>query len=140
MQVFLDFSHRAFASVIFRCSQKLKASHTRGSSERRRKQAWAPRREHPPQAGGSLLLQAGRGGCRAAWEEPALPAAGKGGAGSTQTVQCYLAELYPTCPDRFPVKNAQEAAPSCPHVTKQVKEVQVCRLPSLGISELLLIN
>lgn len=113
MQVFLDFSHTAFASVILRCSQKLRAIHTKAPSERRQRQAWALRSELPLQAGGSLPLQAGRGGCRAG-----LGGAGRWGAvrgkGSTLTVHGYLAEPYPTCPDRFPMKKCSRNHPKLP--------------------------
>lgn len=59
------------------------------------------------------------------WEEPALPAAGRRGrgrrgwrggqgAGSTLTVHIYLAEPYPTCPDRFPMKKCSRSQPKLP--------------------------
>lgn len=65
-----------------------------------------------PQAGGSLPLQAGREAAEQAWEEQAGGAVR--GRGSTLTVQGYLAEPYPTCPDRFPMKTCSRNHPKLP--------------------------
>lgn len=122
MQVFLHFSHTAFASVILRCSQKLRAIPTKGPSERRQSQTWAPRCELPPQAGGSLPPQAARGGCRAALGG-ASPASGRQTGAGAQGVAGRAGR-------RFHPNGSQLPCRTVPHLSQQVPYEEMFKKPA----------